>query len=131
MPVREYASKTLISVLPGTRLAEVDELLLHHDISAVPVVDAEGALQGILSTTDVLREARIDISAPGEVARITPPPRTARDLMRRDVITVDEGAPLREAASKMVEHRIHRVVVTPRSFANLLSKVDQQRSIRC
>ncbi|HSO36436.1 MAG TPA: CBS domain-containing protein [Labilithrix sp.] len=113
-PVREYASDTLISVLPETPLSEVHAILLEHEISAVPVVDRGGALKGILSTTDLLREARIEIAGPGELARITPPPRTAGDLMRREVVTIDEDAPLGDAAGKMMKHHIHRVVVTSR-----------------
>ena len=129
-PVREYASDTLISVVPETPLTEVHGILLKHDISAVPVVDGGGALRGILSTTDLLREARIEIAAPGEVARITPPPRTAGDLMRREVITVDQDAPLSEAAGAMMKHHIHRVVVTSRGApVGILSTRDAMRAV--
>lgn len=110
-PVREHASKTLVSVRPEALLAEVQDLMLEHDISAVPVIDERGEMQGILSTTDIVREAGAGASDPFARARISPPPRCARDLMRRDVISVDENAPLAEAASKMTAYRIHRVVV--------------------
>jgi len=124
-PVREYATSPLISVRPETPLVDVHEVLLEHDISAVAVVDERGELKGILSTTDLLREARIELTAPRELARITPPPRAARDLMRRDVITVDEEAPIRDAAGEMVKHRIHRVVVLRRGApAGVLSTRD-------
>ena len=129
-PVRDYASGTLISVRPETPLIEVHDVLLEHDISAVPVVDHLGALKGIVSTTDLLREARIDVSAPGEVARITPPARSARDLMRREVISVDEDAPLRDAARKMTDYRIHRVVVTRAGApVGVLSTRDAMRAV--
>lgn len=110
--VRDYASKTLISVRPETSLVAVHDVLLEFDISAVPVIDECGELKGIVSTTDLIREANIEVSAPGALARITPPARSARDLMRREVITVDECAPLGDAAAAMMQHRIHRVVVT-------------------
>ena len=129
-PVREYASETLVSVRPDTPLADVHELLLARDFSAVAVVDEKGGLNGILSTTDLLREARIEIAAPGDVVRITPPPRLARDLMKRNVITVDEDAPLRDAAGEMVKHRIHRVVVTRRGKpVGVLSTRDAMRAV--
>lgn len=111
-PVREYASDTLISVRPETSLADVHDLLLDRDVSAVPVVDDKGELNGIISSTDLLREARLEITAPGELVRITPLPRVARDLMKRNVVTVDQDAPLGDAAGEMMKHRIHRVVVT-------------------
>ena len=112
LTVRSYTSKTLISVRPETTLSEVYEVLLDRDVLAVPVIDHDGTLAGILSSTDLLREAHIELLAPGDVARITPPARLARDLMRREVITVDEERPLTDAARKMTENRIHCVVVT-------------------
>ncbi len=110
--VGSYASKSLISVRPDTSLAEVHEILLDREVLAVPVIDHYGTLAGILSSTDLLREARIELLEPGAVARITPPPRLARDLMRRAVVTVDEDQPLTDATRKMTENRIHCVVVT-------------------
>jgi CBS domain-containing protein len=101
----------LVSVRPETLLAEVQDLMLEHDISAVPVIDERGEMRGILSTTDIVREAGAGASDPFARSRISPPPRCARDLMRRDVISVDENAPIAEAASKMTAYRIHRVVV--------------------
>src|SRR4051794_539961 len=128
--VREYASDVVISVRPETPLVDVHELLLENDISAVPVLDRGGRLVGILSTTDLLREAQIEVSAPGEVMRIVPAPRTAADLMRREVITVDRDAPLRDAARAMLKHRIHRVVVTSSGApAGVLTTRDAMRAV--
>jgi CBS domain-containing protein len=109
-PVRAYMSHGLVSVRPTTPLAEVQRIFKERDISAVPVVQDE-ALLGIVTTTDMLREARIEVSMPGLVTRVTPPPRAAGDLMRRDVLTIDEEAPLTLAAEKMVQHRVHRLIV--------------------
>lgn len=112
LPLREYRSKTLISVAPDAPLADVQRLLEERDISAVPVVSESGELLGILSTTDLLRVARIEIQRPGEQARVTPPPRFARDIMQKDVVTVDEDGTLRDAAKAMAERHIHRLIVT-------------------
>jgi CBS domain-containing protein len=129
-PVRTYASEPLIFVRPETSLVDVHDLITKHDISAVPVVGDRGELAGIISTKDLLREARIDLAAPGERARITPPPRSARDLMRRDVVTVDENAPLLDAARKMTDHHIHRLVTTRDGApAGILSTRDAMRAV--
>jgi predicted transcriptional regulator len=129
-PVREYASKTLISVLPETALVDVQRLFDERDISAAPVIDSKHVLRGILSTTDLLRIARIEMESPRAVARVWPPPHQVGHVMRTKVITVDEEAPLREAASKMVEHRIHRLVVTQRGDpVGVLSTRDAMRAI--
>jgi len=113
-PVRLYASKTLYAVPPTTPLVDVQRLLEERDISAVPVVDGHGALRGIVSTTDLLRVARIEMESPSSRPRVSPPPHLVVQVMRTEVVTVDEEAPLRDAATKMVEHRIHRLVVTRR-----------------
>jgi CBS domain-containing protein len=81
-------------------LSEVQHLFEGRDISAVPVVDATGSLVGIVSSTDLLR-ATLD----------NPPERLVRDIMRTEVVTVDDTGSLRDAAEKMVEHHIHRLVV--------------------
>jgi predicted transcriptional regulator len=129
-PVREYASKTLISVPPETALAEVQRLFDERNISAAPVIDSNNVLCGILSTTDLLRIARIEMESPRTLARVWPPPHQVGDVMRTNVITVDEEATLREAASKMVEHRIHRLVVMRSGNpVGVLSTRDAMRAI--
>jgi CBS domain-containing protein len=109
-PAREFVSKSLIAVPSNMPLSEVQHIFDERDISAVPVID-DGVLCGILSTTDLLREARVELAAPGSMTRVTPPPLRAADLMRRQVVTVDEEEPLAAAAAAMVHGRIHRVVV--------------------
>lgn len=110
-PVREYMSETLVSVRPGTNLDEVQRLLDTRDISSVPVTDDAGALVGIVSTTDLLRVARLELAGPRSKLQITQAPRAAEQVMQREVCTIDERQPVREAASVMVQNRVHRLVV--------------------
>ncbi len=101
-PVREYMSKGLVTVKPDTPLEEVHALVAQRDISALPVVDGQGALLGIVSTSDLLRK-----NADGKAEIVS-------DTMTAKVATIDEGASLREAAERMRERQIHRLVVTRR-----------------
>src|SRR5689334_9987414 len=110
-PIQEYMSASLVSVRPETKLDEVLRTLEQRDISCVAVTDEKGALRGIVSMTDLLRDARIDLGAPGERRRIVPSARTAGDIMKTEVVAIDEDRPVREAAELMVSHRIHRVIV--------------------
>jgi predicted transcriptional regulator len=129
-PVREYASKTLISVPPEAPLDEVAALLEDRDISAVPVVDASGSLVGVLSTTDLLRLARVEISSPRGRAKVAASAQRVSDVMKTAVVSVDEGAPIRDAAAAMVSHRIHRVVVTRKGKAvGVVSARDAMRAV--
>jgi predicted transcriptional regulator len=66
-------------------------------------------LRGILSTKDLLKAARHDMSDAGPQA--SPSGRTAADVMRTAVLTIDERATIGSAGSEMVRHRVHRLVV--------------------
>lgn len=54
-PVAEYMSGDVVTVEPDTDVTEVIEAMLGHRIGAVPVVDPEGTVVGIISYVDVLR----------------------------------------------------------------------------
>jgi CBS domain-containing membrane protein len=62
--VREAMSERLITVRPDTLQAEAAALMLRHRIGCLPVLDAAGALVGIVTETDLLRAAYLDESAP-------------------------------------------------------------------
>src|SRR6266566_2327864 len=97
-PVHDFMSCDLIAVLLGTPLVDVQRTLDQNEISAVPVVDEDGTLRGILSTRDLLRVARLEMTAPEDVVRIIiPAHRTASDVMRVAVLTIDEGAAIGKA----------------------------------
>lgn len=54
-PISRVMSGDLITIDPETELPEVIDLLVEHKVGALPVVDAEGSLVGIVSYVDVLR----------------------------------------------------------------------------
>jgi CBS domain-containing protein len=62
--VREAMSERLITVRPDTPQAEAAALMLRHRIGCLPVVDAGGALIGIVTETDLLRAAYLEKDAP-------------------------------------------------------------------
>jgi acetoin utilization protein AcuB len=58
--VASLMSGDVISVGMEADGSDVVELMLEHRIGAVPVVDADNRLAGIVSYVDVLRELRLD-----------------------------------------------------------------------
>lgn len=56
-PVSEVMSADVISVSPAAELEEIIELMTENRVGAVPVVDADFHLAGIVSYVDVLRAA--------------------------------------------------------------------------
>ncbi len=111
-PVREYASKKLISVPEDASLREIEHVLDKHDVSAVAVVDPTGDTVGLVSMTDLLRVGKLAPAALGGPVKVADGDgHTARDIMVAPVVAVDDDAPVRYAAALMVGHHIHRVFV--------------------
>jgi CBS domain-containing protein len=110
-PVREFMSTGLISVRWDAPLVDVERTLRQHEISAVPVVDEQNTLRGILSTKDLLRAGRLEMDQDRDGVRATPAGRRACDLMRPAVLTIDERATVGSAGAEMVRHHVHRLIV--------------------
>jgi len=53
-PVKGFMTTTVIAVSPDTSLAEIQRLMVEHDIGRLPVID-NGKMTGIVSRTDILR----------------------------------------------------------------------------
>ena len=114
----------VVSIGPETSVKEVAELLYSRDISSVPVVDVEGRVLGIVGEGDLIGHAAIVgerrrswwlslFSDEGATAQdyIKTHGRTARDVMRSDVVTVEERATLAEIVEVMEHHQVRRVPV--------------------
>jgi CBS domain-containing protein len=130
MPVRDFMSGTLVSARPETPLSDIQTIFAARDISAVPVLDDAGGLRGIVTSTDLLRVARVEMAEARQPERVIVPARTAADAMRTAVVTIGDDAEVREAARLMVRHRIHRVVVTRNGRAiGILSARDAMRAV--
>lgn len=56
MPIAQAMSGGVISVEEESETSEIIELMLEHKVGALPVVDADETLVGIVSYIDVLRE---------------------------------------------------------------------------
>jgi pyruvate-ferredoxin/flavodoxin oxidoreductase len=105
--VADLMTEGAVTCRPDTPLAEVHELLSERQISCVVVVDADGDMVGLLSTTDLARAqslaARMDHGLPGL---------RAEHLMTPDVLTTRPEEPLVAAVERLVDNRVHRLVVT-------------------
>lgn len=54
--VRGMLRSTVTTILPDTPQADLEELLVEKGVGRIPVVDDEGALMGLVTRTDVLRQ---------------------------------------------------------------------------
>ena len=101
--IRTVMSGHLITALPTDSLVDVARELDAHSIGAVPVVDVEHRLLGIISTTDLVNlmhdEKRLDAMV-------------ASDVMTANPISIDEFATADEAIGVMRNALIRHLPVT-------------------
>jgi len=112
------------TVSPETKITEIARRLLARNISAMPVVDNQGHVVGIVSEGDLMRRSENEterqpswwirvFAEPEDRARdyIKTHGTCAQDIMSRDVISVGEGTPLADIAETLERHHIKRVTV--------------------
>ena len=102
--VRDYMSSRLVSFSPETSIHEAIEILLEARVSGAPVLDAAGALVGILTTRDALRVAFSASYHQGWGGAVS-------DYMSSDVRTVDASQDIVAVAGLFIENRVHRYPV--------------------
>ena len=138
MQARDIMTTTVVTVTPETTIQDVAKLLLDNRISAVPVVDKEGHLLGILSEGDLIRRPENQttgraswwlrlLASPEEkaFAYVKSHGGHAGDVMTRKVVSVDENATLEHIASTLEQHRIKRVpVLQGRKLVGLVSRAN-------
>ncbi len=125
MRAADVMGRGVITVHPETSVSEAVKLLIEHDISALPVVDDEANLVGLISEADLIRRAELGTEKhrPWWTEAVTGAAALAEDfakahgqkvgdLMTAKVVTVSEDASLASIASLLERHRIKRVPVT-------------------
>lgn len=94
-----------ITVEAEAPLADAARLMEERHVSGLPVVDAAGALVGVVSQTDMLRARATEyLWANWAGLRV-------RHLMTSPAVTVHRQTPLALAARRMDRHHVHRLVV--------------------
>lgn len=78
------------------------------DISCALVTTTSGAPVGVVSLSDLARASKLESVHHGPLV-ILPPGRRAKDIVTTPIVSVDADADLSEAASNMLERRVHRV----------------------
>jgi CBS domain-containing protein len=121
---RDVMVAPVITVKPHTSVRELAQTLLENHISAVPVVDDQGKLVGIVSEGDLLRrpEAGTERRRPWWLLLMTGGETLAQqyvkaharkvvDIMVRDVISAAPETSLDETATSMERNSIKRVPI--------------------
>ena len=116
--------RDVVTVRPDTDVAAAIKLLTEHNVSALPVLDREGNLVGVLSEADLIHRAEIGTEKrrPWWLEAVTGASTLAEEfakshgkkvgeVMTDGVISVAEETPLSEIAALFERKRIKRVPV--------------------
>jgi CBS domain-containing protein len=129
-----------ITVTPSASVQDVVMLLLEHRISALPVVDWEGAVIGIISEGDLVRRAELDTvrrsswwrdvlaSKSNETLAteyVKSHARRVEDIMTTEVIAATPDTPLHEIATLLEKYHIKRVpIVAEGKLVGIVSRAN-------
>jgi CBS domain-containing protein len=113
-----------VCISPEASIADAVRLMLERKFSGLPVVDAGGALVGIVTEGDLVRRTETGtqrkrsgwlefLIGPGRLAAeyLQAAGRKVGDVMTADVRTVTESSSLDEVVHLMERHQINRVLV--------------------
>jgi CBS domain-containing protein len=145
--------RDVVTVSRDTDVAEAIKLLAEHDVSALPVLDKDGNLVGVLSEADLIHRAEIGTEKhrPWWIEAMTGASTLAEEfakshgkkvgeVMTDGVISVAEETPLSEIAALFERKRIKRVPVVKdgklvgivsrsnliQALASAVGRIDQQ-----
>lgn len=124
MNASDVMVRDVITTGPNASIQDVASLLLKNRISALPVVDTQGMLIGIVSEGDLLHRAEAGTQrrhswwlmafCSKEMLAdefVKSHARTVGDIMTRKVITAGPDTPLREIAALLEKNGIKRVPI--------------------
>ena len=132
--VREIMTDSPRTTRPDTLLRDAARELVRSGIGALPVIEADGLLVGMLSERELMRHmlslASINGSIPRPQSGIERQRRTVRDVMTRQVLCVSPDQPLAEVASLMTNKDVDRVpVVEEGRLVGFLTRGDIVRKL--
>ena len=124
MKARDIMVSPVVTITPHSTIKDAAKTLLSHHISALPVVDSQGKLVGIISEGDLFRRAETGterrrswwleaLSSADAIAAdyVKAHARKVEDVMSRHVITASPEAALHEIAALLETHAIKRVPI--------------------
>lgn len=124
MQAKDVMSRPVFFIAPTDSVSRAIRIMLQNHVSGLPVIDAHGRLQGVLTEGDLLRRAETGtqrqrprwiafFAGPGRLAEeyVRTHGRKVSEIMTPEPVTVTETTPLEEVVSVMEKRRIKRVPV--------------------
>jgi CBS domain-containing protein len=124
MNANDIMTVRVVTIAPDATVQSAAKLMLEHGVSALPVVDKNGTLVGIISEGDLIRRAETDterksswwltfVSGAEQLAHdfVKAHGTKVADVMTREVVVARPDTPLRDVARLLEDNRIKRVPV--------------------
>ena len=99
-PVKEIMTRDLITLSHKSSIGETIETMLSSQLGAIPLVDGDGKLTGIVTERDIA------LSLAGVAGK-----ETVQDYMTTKVFTTTPGTPLEGACKIMVRNSLRRIPI--------------------
>ena len=124
MKAMDVMVRDVITVSPDDDVADAVQLLADYDVSALPVVDDDENVVGVISEADLLHREEIGTEKhrPWWLEAVTPAStlaeefakshgRRVAEIMSTDLVSASEDTTLGEIATLLERHRIKRVPI--------------------
>jgi CBS domain-containing protein len=133
----DFMKRDVVAVAPENTLQEALSLMTENHVTGLPVMDTSSRCIGLITSSDILNyeQEHANESAEDGTADFYDPesqqwesiPLSAfgleefghvrvSEVMSRDLIWVGRDTPLKEVAQRMIDERVHRVLVMDAAF---------------
>ena len=143
MKVADIMTRAPVTTSPDASLEAAANLMVRTRVSGLPVVDANGAIVGILTEGDLLRRVELGTAGhrPGWFSSFLAPGRTAHEyvrthgrkvseIMTTDVVSTSSDAPLSEVVALMEAQQVKRLPVLQKGqLIGIVSRADLLRAL--
>jgi len=137
MQAADVMTTEVVTITEDAMVSDAAKLMLEGRVSALPVINGQGRLVGIVSEGDLIRRVRSATGRSWWLSLVADP--TAKfirdqgtrvgDVMTQTVVSVREGTPLSEIARLLEANNIKRVpVVEEGQLVGLVSRADILRA---
>ena len=146
LTAKDIMTKDVVTVTPDTSIAELSTLLVSNEISGAPVVNADGAIVGMVTENDLIsRNKRLHIPTvvsfldaviylesskkfSDDVKRLTAT--KVGDICSKKIVTITEDTTLTDIATIMSEKNVHLLpVVTSGKVVGIVGKRDVVKAV--
>jgi IMP dehydrogenase len=128
----DVMQRDIVTISPEDTLRQALALMTEYHVAGLPVMDEESRCIGVVAATDILayEQDHAEESNEGETTQFFDPETQqwetvsvsafgleefgdvrVSEVMSRELVWVERDTPLKETARRMIEERVHRVLV--------------------